>query len=37
MTLMQISVVPQELNRVAGVDKACDFVKVGYIADQVHV
>jgi hypothetical protein len=31
---MQASVVPQELNRIAGVDKTCNFVKVGYIADQ---
>jgi hypothetical protein len=24
------SVAPQELNRIAGVDKTCNFVKVGY-------
>jgi hypothetical protein len=34
---MQASIAPQELNRIVGVDKTCDFVKVGYIADQVHV
>jgi hypothetical protein len=27
---LQASFAPQELNRIAGVDKICDFVKVGY-------
>ena len=34
---LQASVAPQELNRIAGVEKTCNLVKVGHIAGQVHV
>ncbi|KAK7824438.1 v-type proton atpase subunit e [Quercus suber] len=34
--LLKVLIV-QELNCIAGVDKTCKFVKVGHLADQVHV